>query len=148
MKQLYHGTIDKFVPSIFEKGLVPVEDNKWDVTMGVFGFNPKQDEEPGYVFLTTSLGKAMKYATGKALYYRSAPGDKIGIPGLNSRIYKNSTAPTIEDAKPVVIKVLVPEKFELEPDPRDHFDAYRHLGPIEPKRIIKIQEIPYDDTRP
>ena len=139
MKTLYHGTVDKFVPEIVKHGLKPVIGNTWDASKingDNIGYNPKVDDEKGYVYLTPKGDRAADYATSKARYLRAQPGEVFVLDGMGGmKMRKMLNAPYIPDANATVLELELPDDVKLEHDEHDFTGAYKHKGAIVPLAV-------------
>lgn len=136
MRELYHGTIKQFVPSILKEGLSPNHlENRWNASKGGLfgGFNPAKEDPMGYVYVLDWRGYAADYAAAKARYFRAKPGEVFKtVNDVDFR--KEPGAPVIPDAQPAVLKVTLPLNFPLEIDDKDSA-GYTFKGLIPPEYI-------------
>jgi hypothetical protein len=131
---LYHGTSSIWAADITKNGLQPISANKWYATMVDSDFNPARDDEPGYVYLTSNLGIAKKYAKTRAAYLRTMPGGTFKW--NNSKMVKDFGTIVIPNARPAVLSVTV------DPRIKDAFDAdpqspHLRVGVSIPADLIK-----------
>jgi hypothetical protein len=144
---LYHGTINKFVPNILKEGLVPHrDDNGWDATdvltakiyeiAGIDknnAYNPKKDDDAGYVYLASRLESAVAFAKAKADYFRAKPGEIFYF--MDMALQKGRNAPVIDDAVATILRIKATDQIilNLELDPKS--SGYRIHGNIQPSLI-------------
>lgn len=136
MNTFYHGTVDTLAKRILAKGLRPVEDYRWNATMRYSAYNPKHDDEPGYVYLTKWPYHALEYAQAKARYFIAKPGDRFeAINEIYMR--KEPGAPILPDTKPVLLEVNLTdaELAHLGRDWQDSGNSFTYKGMIPPERI-------------
>jgi len=148
VKVFYHGTIDKFVPEILEKGLQPLKQNGWNATMETARgrtINPSKDDVPGFVYMTLDEAWAHRYAEGKAAYFRAKPGEKFTIGSLD--MIKAEDAPVIPDAKPTILRIHADEhvRASLVYDERDVMGS-KLEGSVPPSLIEVDTDAPKELT--
>ncbi len=150
IKYLYHGTISKFVPSILDKGLSPVEINMWKASIHKFfsDYRPAEEDPKGWVYLTPSLAVARGFARTKAEYFRAKPGQEFKLhsiysdeKGISVDATKDSTAPWYPDAEPAVVRIAATPDLlaKLQPDIKAP-DGFMITGTIEPSIITPMVE--------
>ena len=136
----YHGTTSAWVDSILKEGLKPDSQNAWKVVGTQFwneGENLRKVEPVKWVYITPSLAKAKQFAEAKAEYLGLKPGED------SSWFYmkKAKGAPVIKGAKPVILKVEIPDPSQLSDDPRGNeegqFLRYKGVIPASCITVLK-----------
>ncbi len=131
----YHGTTDAWLSSILKEGLKPDLKNAWRVS-GTQDWNENEhlrEVEPvKFVYVTKSLKRAKQFAEAKAEYLSLKPGQESSWFFMK----KDSGAEILKNAKPVVLKVEIPDSSDLIQDERDtDFKSFKYEGVIPPSRI-------------
>ena len=131
----YHGTTKAWLPSILKDGLKPVAANAWMVKSSLTGIDLREDEELGWVYITTEKRRAEQFANAKVEYLSQKPGQESSV------FYeiKDKGAPIIHTS-PVVLKVSLPEGYHLIRDVRDDETiSFKYHGSI-PASCITVVE--------
>ena len=152
MVTTYHGTIAPWHESILRDGLIPtIPEKQWKANLHwkdyFFGeshtFNPSLKDEKGFTYLALTQEHAEEYARFKAAYARALPGSSFHFAGellIPMDVDKQKDAPYIPDAKPIVLKVVIPDDLyrSMEEDTMA-YNAVRCYCSIPPKYIKPLK---------